>query len=34
MAENMNPEEKVSGREEKGIVMELLGELKNTVRKQ
>lgn len=34
MAENMNPEERVMGQEEKGIATELLGELKNTIRKQ
>lgn len=34
MADNMDLKEKVPEPEEKGIAMELLGELKNTIRKQ
>lgn len=34
MADNMDLKENVSEQEEKGIAMELLGELKNTIRKQ
>lgn len=34
MADNMDLKENVPEQEEKGIAMELLGELKNTIRKQ
>lgn len=34
MADNMDLKEKVPEQEEKGIAMELLGDLENTIRKQ